>query len=55
MRQEHFQAFLRLSRQSYPGRAMGLLLDEAPCYIAPKSQTLATALNIVLVWLPKQC
>lgn len=55
MRQEHFQAFLRLLRQSYPGREIGLLLDEAPCHIAPKSQALAAALNIVLVWLPKQC
>jgi DDE superfamily endonuclease len=55
MRQEHFQAFLRLLRQSYPGREMGLLLDEAPCHIAPKSQALAAALNIVLAWLPKQC
>jgi hypothetical protein len=55
MRQEHFQAFLRLLRQSYPGREIWLLLDEAPCHIAPKSQALAEALNIVLVWLPKQC
>jgi hypothetical protein len=55
MRQEHFQAFLRLLHQSYPGREIWLLLDEAPCPIAPKSQALAAALNIVLVWLPKQC
>jgi hypothetical protein len=31
-----------------------LLLDEAPCPIAPKSQTLAEDLNVVLIWLPKQ-
>jgi hypothetical protein len=55
MRQEHFQAFLRLLRQSYPGREVWLRLDEAPCHIAPKSQALAEDLNIVLIWLPKQC
>jgi hypothetical protein len=55
MRQEHFQAFLRLLRQSYLGREIWLLLDEAPCHIAPKSQALAEDLNIVLIWLPKQC
>ncbi len=38
MRQESFQAFLRFLRHSYPGRAIGLLLDEAPGHIAPKSQ-----------------
>jgi len=41
MRQEHFQAFLRLLRQSYPGRPIWLLLDEAPGHIAAKSQALA--------------
>src|SRR5262245_62730072 len=55
MRQEHFQTFLRLLRRSYPGRQLWLLLDEAPCHIASKSQALAAQLNIVLVWLPKQC
>lgn len=55
MRQEHFQTFLRLLRRSYPGREIWLLLDEAPGHIAPKSQALAAALSIVLVWLPKQC
>ena len=55
MRQEAFQAFLRLLRYSYPGRAIWLLLDEAPCHIAPKSQALAATLQIRLVWLPKQC
>jgi DDE superfamily endonuclease len=55
MRQEHFQAFLRLLRQSYLGREIWLLLDEAPCHIAPKSQALAEDLNIALIWLPKQC
>ena len=55
MRQEHFQAFLRLLRLSYPGKQLWLLLDEASCHTAPRSQALAAQLNIVLVWLPKQC
>lgn len=55
MRQENFQDFLRLLRRSYPGRAIWLVLDEAPCHTAPKSQTLAAVLNIKLIWLPKQC
>lgn len=55
MRQENFQDFLRLLRQSHLGRAIWLLLDKAPCHIAPRSLALAAALNIKLVWLPKQC
>ena len=55
MRQEHFHAFLRLLRRCYPGRQIWMLLDEAPCHIAPRSEALASALDIVLVWLPKQC
>ena len=55
MRQEHFHAFLRLLRRCYPGRQIWLLLDEAPCHIAPRSEALASTLDIVLVWLPKQC
>ena len=55
MRQENFQDFLRLLRHSYSGREIWLLLDEAPCHIAPRSQELAAALNIELIWLPKQC
>jgi transposase len=55
MRQENFQDFLRLLRQRYPGRQIWILLDEAPCHIAPRSQALAEDLNIILVWLPKQC
>jgi transposase len=55
MRQENFQDFLCLLHRSYPGRAIWLLLDEAPCHIAPKSQALAAALNMELIWLPKQC
>lgn len=55
MAQEHFQAFLRLLREAYPGRPMVLLLDEAPGHRAAKSQGLAAQLDIVLIWLPKQC
>lgn len=55
MRQENFQDFLRLLRRAYPGREIWLLLDEAPCHIASKSQDLAASLNIKLIWLPKQC
>lgn len=55
MRQEQFQAFLRRLRRSYKGRPIWLLLDEAPCHIAPKSQALARALGIELIFLPKQC
>lgn len=55
MRQVHFQAFLHLVRRSYPGRRIGLLLDEAPGHLASRSQALAAQLDIVLIWLPKQC
>ena len=55
MRQEQFQGFLRLLRRSYPGRELWVLLDEAGCHTAPKSQALAAALSIKLIGLPKQC
>jgi len=55
MRQENFWDFLRLLRRAYRGREIWLLLDEAPCHIAAKSQALARTLNIKLIWLPKQC
>lgn len=55
MRQEHFQNFLRLLRRAYPGREVWLLLDKAPCHIAQRSQKLAAALSIELIWLQKQC
>jgi hypothetical protein len=54
MRQQYFQKFLRLLRQSYPGRQIWLILDKASCHTAPGSQTLAKSLDIVLIWLPKQ-
>lgn len=54
MRQEDFQAFLRVLRARYPGRPLYLLLDKAGCHTAAKSQALAARLNIHLLWLPKQ-
>jgi transposase len=44
-----------LWRHSSPGRDLWLLLDEAPCPIAPKSQARAKALPLELLWLPKHC
>jgi hypothetical protein len=55
MRQEHFQAFLHLLRRRYGGREIWMILDEASCHVAARTQTLAKALRITLVWLPKQC
>jgi hypothetical protein len=55
MKQLHFQSFLHRLRRAYRERPLGLLLDEAPCHIAPRSQLLARQLNIELLWLPKQC
>lgn len=54
-RQADFQAFLCLLRHCYPGRRIWLLLDQAPCHTAIQSQALAAQLDIILVWLPKQC
>jgi hypothetical protein len=54
MRQQYFQRFLRLLRRSYPGRQIWLILDKASCHTTPKSVALAKALDIVLIWLPKQ-
>jgi hypothetical protein len=54
-RQEDFQAFLRELRRRYPGRRIWLLLDKAPCQKAIRSQQLAARLEIVPLWLPKQC
>lgn len=54
MRQQYLQKFLHLLRQSYPKRQIWLVLDKASCHTAPRSQTLAKSLDIVLIWLPKQ-
>ena len=55
LRQAHFHTFLRRLRRCYPGRPIGLLLDRAPSHLAAQSQALAKQLDIVLIWLPKQC
>jgi transposase len=55
MRQISFQDFLRLLRSRYRGRPIWMLLDEAPCHTAQRSQVLAANLDIHPVWLPKQC
>jgi DDE superfamily endonuclease len=55
MKQIHFQSFLHLLRRAYRERPSWLLLDEAPCHIAPRSQTRARQLTLELLWLPKQC
>jgi transposase len=54
-RQEDFMTFLRRLRRAYPGRPILLLLDQAGCHKARKSQALARQLDIELLWLPKQC
>jgi|SRR5215510_3194447 len=54
-RQGDFQACLRLLRHCYQGRKIWLLLDEAPCHTAILSRVLAAQLDIIFVWLPKQC
>jgi transposase len=55
MRQVNFHALLSEVRRRYRERPVWMLLDEAPCHIAAKSQALAAAFDIHLVWLPKQC
>jgi transposase len=54
-RQEDFQGFLRYLRRRYPGRPIWLLLDQASCHSAGRSQRLAAQLDVTLLWLPKQC
>jgi len=55
MRQEAFQAFLRLLRRRYSGRPIWLVMDEASCHTAKASRQLAAQLGITSIWLPKQC
>jgi len=55
IRQGEFQAFLRHLRRRYANRRLWLLLDEAPCHVARRSQALAEQLNMILIWLPRQC
>lgn len=54
MRQEQFQAFLRLLRGRHRGRPLVLLLDDASCHTAARTRRLAAGLKIDLVPLPKQ-
>ena len=55
MRQVNFHALLSEVRRRYGKRPVWMLLDAAPCHIAAKSQALVGALDIHLIWLPKQC
>jgi transposase len=55
LRQDYFQQFLRLLRRAYHRRPLWLLLDKGSWHTAPQSQALAQSLDIVPVWLPKQC
>jgi transposase len=55
MKQANFQALLSQVRHRYRERPVWMLLDEAKCHIAEKSQALAATLDIHFVWLPKQC
>lgn len=55
MGQACFQTLLREVRRRYQARPVWMLLDEAKCHIAARSQALAAALDIHFVWLPKQC
>ena len=55
MRQVNFHALLSEVRRRYGKRPVWMLLDEAPCHIAARSEALAATLDIHLVWLPKQC
>ena len=55
MKQANFQSLLWEVRRRYRARPVWMLLDEAKCHIAAKSQALAAALDIHFVWLPKQC
>jgi hypothetical protein len=49
------QAFLRELRRRYPGRQIWWLVDAGPAHVAAASQHLAACLDIVVLWLPRQC
>jgi DDE superfamily endonuclease len=55
LHQRYFQQFLGLLRRACPGRQIWLLLDKGSWHTAPQSRALARSLDIVPVWLPKQC
>jgi hypothetical protein len=52
--QADFQAFLGELHRHYPGRPIWLVLDQAACQTALRSQALAKQLGMVCLWLPKQ-
>jgi transposase len=54
MRQEEFQAFLRLLHHRYHGRRLCLILDEASCHNAKGTDRLAESLGVERLYLPKQ-
>ena len=54
MRQEQFQAFLRLLRRRYPGRPLWLVLDRGRSHTTARTLALAAELGIHFLWLPKQ-
>ena len=55
MGQGCFHALLREVRRRYRKRPIWVLLDEAMCHVAARSETLAVELDIHFEWLPKQC
>jgi transposase len=55
MSQDGFQKFLRLLRRSYRNLPIWILLDREGIHTTSKSIALAKALDIELIWLPKQC
>lgn len=49
-----FQAFLRMVHDHYRGWHVAMLLDEDSSHTAKRSQELAQAFHIELLWLPKR-
>jgi len=54
MRQQEFQAFLRLLHRRYHGRRLCLILDEASCHNAKGTNRVAESLGIDRIFLPRQ-
>lgn len=54
MAQGWFQAFLRVIRRAYPGRAVWVVTDKARSHTTARTLALATGLGINFLWLPKQ-
>ena len=55
MKAVFFQDFLLEVRRRYKGRPICMLLDGASAHKTLASRRIAVLLNIVLIWLPKQC